>query len=138
MHTVLVVDDYASVRKAIRAGLERYPEFSVCGEAVDGAEAIDKATTLHPDFILLDLAMQGMNGMEAASVLKRLMPHVLIVAFSMHSELINEYANRSAAIDAGVPKLCGIRKVVDCFHRLLLTARDGCDGIALAPRPYQS
>jgi len=43
MPTVLIVDDYASVRSAIRAGLERYSGFSVCGEAVDGADAIEKA-----------------------------------------------------------------------------------------------
>ena len=122
MYTVLVVDDYPTVRKAIRTGLQRYPEFSVCGEAVDGADAIDKATALHPDFVLLDLAMPGMDGMEAASVLKRLMPHVLVVAFSMHSELLNEYVNPTGGIDAAVSKLSGIGKVVDCFHKLLLTA----------------
>jgi len=44
MPTVLIVDDYASVRSAIRAGLERCSGFSVCGEAVDGADAIEKAT----------------------------------------------------------------------------------------------
>ena len=122
MHTVLLVDDYATVRKAIRASLERYPEFYVCGEAVDGAEAIDKATTLNPDFVLLDLAMPGMDGMETAIVLKRLMPHVLVVAFSMHSELLDQYVNPKAGIDAAVSKVGGIEKVVHCFHKLLLIA----------------
>ena len=88
MPSVLIVDDYAAVRSAIRVGLERYSGFSVCGEAVDGVDAIEKATKLKPDFILLDLSMPRMNGMETAAALKRLMPQVLIVAFSMYAELL--------------------------------------------------
>jgi DNA-binding NarL/FixJ family response regulator len=68
--SVLIVDDYATVRTAVRVGLERYSGFSVCGEAVDGVEAIEQATRLNPDFILLDLAMPGMNGMETASIIE--------------------------------------------------------------------
>jgi len=119
MPTVLIVDDYASVRSAIRAGLERYSGFSVCGEAVDGADAIEKATKLHPDFILLDLSMPGMNGMETASVLKRLMPQVPIVAFSMYAELLGESPPSTVGIDAVIDKLAGIRKVVECARNLL-------------------
>ena len=85
MLSVLIVDDYAAIRRAIRVGLERHSEFSVCGEAVDGLDAIEKATRLKPDFILLDLSMPRMNGMEAASILKRVMPNVLIVAFTMRN-----------------------------------------------------
>jgi len=117
--TVLVVDDYAAVRNAIRAGLERYAGFSVCGEAVDGMEAIEKATKLNPDFILLDLVMPGMNGMETASILKRLMPQVLIVAFSMHAETLSKALASSVGIDGAVAKLDGIGKVVECFQSLL-------------------
>ncbi len=62
----------------------------MCGEAVDGVDAIEKATKLNPDIILLDLSMPRMNGMETAPALKRLMPHVTIVAFSMYSELLGQ------------------------------------------------
>ena len=119
MPSVLIVDDYAAVRTAVRVGLERYSGFSVCGEAVDGVEAIEKATRLNPDFILLDLAMPGMNGMETASILKRLMPQVLIVAFSMHAEFLNKSLASTVGIDGAVAKLDGIGKVVECFRGLL-------------------
>ena len=119
MPTVLIVDDYASVRSAIRAGLERYSGFSVCGEAVDGADAIEKATKFHPDLILLDLSMPGMNGMETASVLKRLMPQVPIVAFSMYAELLGTSLPSTIGIDAVIDKLAGIGKVVECARSLL-------------------
>lgn len=58
--------DYAAVRRAIRVGLERYPGFFVCGEALDGLDAIEKATELRPDFILLDLSMPRMNAKPPA------------------------------------------------------------------------
>jgi DNA-binding NarL/FixJ family response regulator len=117
--SILIVDDYPAVRSAIRAGLERYSGFLVCGEAVDGADAIEKATKLKPDFILLDLSMPRMNGMEAASILKRLMPNVLIVAFSMYAELLGRSLPSTLGIDAVIDKLAGIEKVVECARNLL-------------------
>ena len=107
MPSVLIVDDYPAVRSAIRAGLERYPGFLVCGEAVDGADAIEKATKLKPDLILLDLSMPGLNGMETAPALKRLMPQVLIVAFSMYSELLGISLPSTIGIDAVIDTLRG-------------------------------
>jgi len=117
--SVLIVDDYAAVRSAIRVGLTRHSEFSVCGEAVDGVDAIEKATRLNPDFILLDLSMPGMNGMDTASALKRLMPNVLIVAFSMYAELLGQSPPSTVGIDAVIDKLAGIGKVVECARNLL-------------------
>jgi two-component system response regulator YesN len=117
--SILIVDDYAAVRSAIRVGLERYSGFFVCGEAVDGMDAIEKATKLKPDFILLDLSMPGMNGMETAPVLKRLMPHVLIVAFSMYAELLGTSRPSTIGIDAVIDKLAGVGKVVECARNLL-------------------
>jgi DNA-binding NarL/FixJ family response regulator len=117
--SVLVVDDYAAVRSAIRVGLERYSGFSVCGEAEDGMDAIEKATKLKPDFILLDLSMPKMNGMETAAALKRMIPNVLIVAFTMYSELLGKSLPSTAGIDAVIDKLAGIGKVVECARNLL-------------------
>ena len=119
MPSVLIVDDYPAIRSAIRTGLERYSGFSVCGEAADGVDAIEKATKLKPDFILLDLSMPRMNGMEAASILKRVMPNVLIVAFTMYVELLGRSLPSTVGIDAVIDKLAGIRKVVECARNLL-------------------
>jgi DNA-binding NarL/FixJ family response regulator len=119
LSTVLIVDDYPAVRSAIRAGLERYSGLFVCGEAVDGVDAIEKPTKLKPDLILLDLSMPRMNGMEMASALKRLMPHVLIVAFSMYAELLGQSPPSTVGIDAVIDKLAGIGKVVECARNLL-------------------
>jgi CheY-like chemotaxis protein len=69
--SILVVDDSDTVRKLTRLFLESQIELEVCGEAVDGVDAIEKAKELKPDLIVLDLAMPRMNGVEAASALKR-------------------------------------------------------------------
>ena len=62
---VLIVDDHAIVRKGIRALLSREHEIEVIGEAADGEEAIDRAQSLCPDVILMDLVMPKLDGIEA-------------------------------------------------------------------------
>src|SRR5437016_13578448 len=73
---VLIVDDNALIRQALCEMFKREADFEVCGEAENGQEAIEKAQQLHPDLIVMDLSMPVMNGIEAASVLKSLMPTV--------------------------------------------------------------
>ena len=83
---LLIADDSCLVRETIKNVLAGRTDIAVCGEASNGLEAIEKARTLKPDLILLDLAMPEMNGAEAASVLKMTVPEVRIILFTMHSE----------------------------------------------------
>ena len=122
MPSILIVDDYATIRSAVRARLETCPGFVVCGEAVDGTDAIGKAIKLKPDVILLDLAMPSMNGVEAASVLKGLLPHPVIIALTMYSESLGKSLAAAVGIDAVVAKTDGIARVVECIQSLLKTA----------------
>ena len=119
MPTLLIVDDHAAVRQAMRAGLESYPGIVVCGEAGDGVGAIEKAARLKPDVVLLDLSMPRMNGVETAAVLKRLMPEVLIVAFSLYAEFLGRALAASVGFDAVVAKAEGLGKVIECVQGLL-------------------
>ena len=79
---VLIVDDHAAVRRAIVQMLASQPEFEVCGEAENGRIAIDKAQRLKPDLIILDLSMPVMNGLEAARVLRTVLPAVPILMYT--------------------------------------------------------
>ena len=79
MKTILVVDDSRVVRDALRILLEKEHGLAICGEAEDGVDAIVKAGELKPDLILLDLVMPKLNGADAASVLKRMVPEAPII-----------------------------------------------------------
>lgn len=95
---VLIVDDHEAIRRTIRSFFRTYPEFTVCGEAVNGAEAIEKAQELLPDLVILDLAMPEMNGLEAAAALKFILPGVPIFLLTAHYSRELELA----ALEAGV------------------------------------
>jgi CheY-like chemotaxis protein len=69
--SVLIVDDNAAIRKEVRRGFERLAVFQVCGEAVDGRDAIEQARKLKPDLIILGFSMPEMNGLEVVCVLSR-------------------------------------------------------------------
>lgn len=91
----------------------------VCGEAVDGIDAIEKAKKLKPDLILLDLAMPKMNGMEAASILKRILPKARIVLFTLYKEQLGSSLFTKLGVDAVFSKPDGGWKLIECIRGLL-------------------
>jgi DNA-binding NarL/FixJ family response regulator len=115
---ILIVDDGDAVRDIIRIFLEK-EGLQVCGEAADGVEAIEKAKTLKPDLIILDLAMPGMNGVEAASVLTGTVPGVPIVILTMYEEFLGSSLASVNGIKAVVSKTDTLNKLVACVKSLL-------------------
>jgi two-component system, NarL family, response regulator NreC len=98
---ILLIDDHAAVRRAVKGLLESVPEFSVCGEAENGRVGIEKARQLKPELIVLDLSMPVMNGLEATRILHRLMPGVPILMYTSFAD-----ANLAKeAVAAGVSKV---------------------------------
>jgi two-component system, NarL family, response regulator NreC len=81
---VLIADDHDVVRRGVRSILLSRPDVEVCGEACDGQEAIEKALQLKPDVIILDLTMPVMGGFAAAAELRRRLPDVPILFYSIH------------------------------------------------------
>lgn len=100
--SVLIVDDSAYVRQGLSELFKREAGVRVCGEAQNGKEAIQKAQELRPDLIVLDLSMPVMNGLDAARILKRLMPTVPLI---MYSAFGDEFVKHQA-------HLIGISEVV--------------------------
>jgi DNA-binding NarL/FixJ family response regulator len=82
--SILIVDDHEVIRRGLRSLFSPHAEFTICGEAVHGVDAIEKAQELSPDLIILDLAMPEMNGLEAAAALKYMMPSVPIFLLTAH------------------------------------------------------
>ncbi len=104
MARVLVVDDSAVVRNAVRDVFTAHHDFEICGEAENGLEAIEKAAKLTPDLVILDLSMPVMNGLDAARVLNEKMPNTPIILFSVYSDLLRQNATHKAGIAALVSK----------------------------------
>jgi DNA-binding NarL/FixJ family response regulator len=82
---VLLADDHALVRAGMRSLLRDIAGVEVVGEAADGAEALALAARERPDAVLLDIAMKGMGGLEAAARFRELHPQVKVVILSMHA-----------------------------------------------------
>ena len=116
--SILIVDDSEIVRQVVRTFLES-KGFSVCGEAADGSQAIERATEQTPDLILLDVAMPGMNGVEAASILKAKLPNTPIVLFTMFSDSVGQSLMEALGVNAVVGKPDGMGKLLECVNNLL-------------------
>lgn len=81
---ILVADDHESVRKGVCVILGTRGDIEVCGEAANGREAIDKALELKPDLIILDITMPIVSGIDAAEIIRKMLPNVPILFLSMH------------------------------------------------------
>jgi DNA-binding NarL/FixJ family response regulator len=83
---VLVADDHAMLRRAIRALLQGEPDIEVVGEAASGEEAVLAVRDLRPDVVLMDLTMPGSGGLEATRAITGTLPGVRVLVLSMHGE----------------------------------------------------
>ena len=97
MIRVVVADDHGVVRKGVRLVLSEAPEIEIVGEACDGEEAVEMASALQPNVMILDVAMPKRNGIQAATQIAKAEPGVGIIMLSMYSD--EEYLMR--AISAG-------------------------------------
>ena len=83
---ILVVDDFAPWRQSVRSLLKSHVELQFVGEVADGLEAVQKAEELHPDLVLLDIGLPGLNGIEAAKQIHQLAPATPILFLTLNSD----------------------------------------------------
>jgi DNA-binding NarL/FixJ family response regulator len=129
---VLIVDDNIYVRDLLQTFLKDAPEIEVCGEAINGVEAIEKAKQLKADVVLLDLAMPNMNGVEAASILKKTIPGVGVIMFTMYSENIPKSAISSMGVDVVLSKTDGVAHLVESINTIFAARASGHPPLNLA------
>lgn len=96
--TVLLADDNASIREALRTLLEKDGRIRVVGEARNGQEAVEMALKTRPDIVLMDISMPVMNGLDATRHVLAGRPSVRILMFSAHVD--GEYVKRAKAVGA--------------------------------------
>jgi len=117
--TVLIADDNAFVRTALYEIFEREPDLHVCAVAENGREAIEEACRLHPDLIVLDISMPVMNGLEAARVLRQMMPTVPLVLYSASPDAVSEQAARTIGISGLISKSERVSVLIDTVRGVL-------------------
>jgi DNA-binding NarL/FixJ family response regulator len=101
---VLIVDDNAFVRQALREIFEREGDFRVCGEADNGRDAVEAVTRLQPDLVVLDFCMPVMNGLDAARILKDRVPTLPLILYSAVADKAVAQVARSLGITEIVSK----------------------------------
>ncbi|WP_405078987.1 response regulator [Paenibacillus chitinolyticus] len=83
---ILLADDHAVVRKGLQMFLATQPDLELAGEASDGRQALEMIASLSPDVVLMDLNMPGLNGIEAAEIIKRDHPRVKVIVLTSFSD----------------------------------------------------
>jgi two-component system NarL family response regulator len=113
---LLLVDDHAILREALRAMLHAQPDIDVVGEAGNGRDAIRLVRELNPDVVVLDVGMPDMNGIEAAAEILKRGPQIKIVALSTHSD--RRFVNEMIAAGASgyVVKTAASTELIRAIH----------------------
>jgi CheY-like chemotaxis protein len=101
---ILIADDHEMLRRGVRNTLQPEPDLEICGEAVDGQDAVDKARELHPDLVILDINMPVLNGLVAVRQILRYCPTTKIVIFSVHDSDQTKQEIRAAGAHGFVSK----------------------------------
>lgn len=83
---IVIADDHAVVRQALHVMLEMEPEFTVIGEADDGEQALVLADEFHPDLVLMDIRMEGMDGVRATRLLREQHPEISVLILTGFGE----------------------------------------------------
>lgn len=118
---ILIVDDHEIFRRGLRSLLESRPEFEILGEAADGLQAIEKATQLKPDLIVMDVSMPQLDGLQATRQIRKKLPHTKILILSQHdtSHML------AAALEAGANGYVTKSQVSRCLLSALDAVSNG-------------
>ncbi len=101
---LVLADDHAVVRSGLRMLLQAQPDMEIVGEADSGAQALAQVQLLHPDIILMDIQMPGMNGIEATRQIKEVCGETAVLALTMHEDDQYFFEMLQAGASGYVPK----------------------------------
>jgi DNA-binding NarL/FixJ family response regulator len=130
-YRVLIVDDHNLFRQGIRSMVMGLAGYEVIGDACDGKEAVQKAVSLRPDLILMELCMPGLNGIEAALQIKRRMPNIRILALTMQKTEDYVRAALSAGVDGYAVKDITYEEFLSAIHTVAKGKKFICSEVSM-------
>ncbi len=140
---VLLADDHETVRQGLKLLIEAQPDMTVIGEAGDGLVAVERAASLRPDVVVLDVSMPQMNGLAAARRLKEQLPSITIVALTRYADVayVKELTAAGAAgyvlkQSASEELLQAIRSAAAGSHYLDRAVRPAQPSATMKGRPH--
>lgn len=116
---ILIADDHGILREAIASLLNNEFGMEVIGEAQDGRTAVQLAKELHPDVIIMDIAMPGLNGIEATRQIVREMPNIKVIALSVYADRRSVREMLKAGASGYVPKQCAFKELVTAIQNVV-------------------
>jgi DNA-binding NarL/FixJ family response regulator len=114
----LLVDDNDTFLNSVSIFLSSYPELEVVGLARSGVEAIEKSEALHPQLVLIDAVMPGMNGLDATRIIKGKSKAPRVVIWTLHTDSQYETAAAAAGADGFLPKSALAKRLLPLIHTL--------------------
>jgi DNA-binding NarL/FixJ family response regulator len=118
---IFIVDDHPIVREGLTLMMNRQPDLMVCGEAEEAAGALQAISTIHPDFLIIDISLNGPDGLDLLKSIRVRFPAIPVLILSMHDESI--YAER--ALRAGAH---GYIMKQEATERVLVAVRQILEG----------
>jgi two-component system, NarL family, response regulator NreC len=115
---LMLVDDHEVIRVGLKTFLQTQADFEVVAEAGNGEEAVDRAIESHPDVILMDITMQGIDGMEATRRLRMLCPECLVLALTVHDDKQYLMQMLSAGASGYITKQAAADELVEAIHTI--------------------
>ena len=116
---VILADDHQILREALRALLAKEPDITVVGEAGNGRQSVQLARTLHPDVVVMDVAMPDMNGIDATRKITSVAPGTRVIALSMHSDKRFVKEMLRAGASGYLLKDCAMEELVLAIHAVM-------------------
>ena len=116
---IFVADDHDIVREGIKSLLKSRPEWTICGEASDGIQALSLIEKIDCDIAVLDISMPGKSGLEVAASVSRKHPEIKILIFTMHGGKTLHSAAREAGAHGVVQKSFASRDLIRAIEALI-------------------
>ena len=124
---ILIADDQPLVRTGLRMLLERHRDWTICGEAEDGIEAVEQAVALKPDVILLDISMPKLDGLMAVPLIRERVPDASIIILTLYQSVSMERIAAHAGATVYITKSLLTRDLVPAIESLQAERNSSCN-----------